>query len=354
MIDFGGVEGQSKGASDAQDTYWTRGELPPSFSGASAAKAEPDVTPMPIYGPPAPTWTAQPKSGSSRKRLLVVGSATVIVIAAIAIGVTSTNSTPNVPGAGVAPAAFVVSSTQNTLEQKTADLTMDGVVTRNGRRADLQGTGTANFDTNSMSATISSPANNMVERELVVGGHFYMGVTIQGHDVSEITGGAHWIDVPIPEQSSSSLGAGNANVDPIQQIQTLEQKGAKVVQLGTSHIDGDIVSGFAVTPSRAAELHTVQQEIQSGNIPRSVASGAMAGAQAMAGFTLDVYVDSNQLLRRMTFAFPGGGSGSIGGRVTMTFSNYGTPVTIAPPSRDDVIGFDQFVKDAQAAGGSTS
>lgn len=296
---------------------------------------------------------AETASTRSKKRLLVGALAVVLVAVAISVGMVSVRNGPPMPGAGIAPAAFVVSSTQDTLAQRTANVTLSGIVSGNGRQVPLQGTGTANFDTNAFSATIDSAAGtgSLVERELVVDNHFYIGMTIDGHNMSEITGGAHWIDVPTPDQNSSSVGAGN--VDPLQQIQTLESKGAKVVPLGSSEIDGDTVSGYAVTPSRAAEIQNVEKEIQSGAIPQSVASQAMKGAQALAGFTMNVYIDSNSLMRRMTMDFPGSGSG-ITGTVTMTFSNYGTPVSIAPPSSSDIVSFDQFVKDAQAAGASTS
>lgn len=289
-------------------------------------------------------------SKTSRKRL-VVGALTVVILAvAITVGVATTRDGAPVPGAGIAPAAFVVSSTQETLAQRTADITISGIISAKGHQVPLQGTGTANFDTNAFSATVNATegSGNFVERELVAGGRFYMGMTVNGQDLSQLTGGPHWIDVPVPDQNSSSLGT--SNVDPLQQLQTLESKGAKVVPLGTSQIDGDTVSGYAVTPSRASELQAVEKEIQSGQIPQSVASQMMRAAQALAGFTLDVYFDNNHLMRRMSFQLSEGGTRSFTGTLDMTFSNYGTSVSIAPPSQSDVVSFDQFVKDAQAAG----
>jgi hypothetical protein len=230
-------------------------------------------------------------------------------------------------------------------------MAISGTVSARGQQIPLQGTGTANFDSNAFSATVNAAEGsvNLIERELVVDNRFYMGMTINGHNISEITGGRHWVDEPVPNQGSSSLGT--SNVDPLQQLQTLESKGAKVVPLGTSHVDGDTVSGYAVTPSRAVELQRIQQEIQSGAIPPSIANQATAAAQSMVGFTMDVYFDSNNLMRRMTMQLPG--TGAFTGNLAMTFSNFGTPLSITPPSNDDVIGLDQFVKDTQAASGSS-
>ena len=81
-------------------------------------------------------------------------------------------------------------------------------------------------------------------------GHIYLSLGVHGQSISELTGGPHWIDVPVPEQDSSRLGTGN--VDPLGSS-VLGQQGASVVPLGTSTMEGVTVSGYSVTPSPAEE-----------------------------------------------------------------------------------------------------
>jgi hypothetical protein len=272
----------------------------------------------------------------------------VIAVAAIAFAIVlAASGGPGVPGAGIAPADFVVSSTQNTLAQHTADVVFSGSVTVAGHDVPLNGTGQADFSTNGFSATLSETAagTSLVERELADAGHLYMGMTIDGHDMSEFTGGARWISIPTPGAGSSSPGVGS--VDPLSQIQLLEKKGATVVRLGTSVIDGDTVSGYSVTPSPSQVQQSLQQEFAAGQFTPAQQQQILDASKALGTFSSDVWVDSSGLLRRETVNVGGGTSGATG-KVDVTFSNFGTPVTIEPPAAGDVISFSQFDSDLQA------
>ncbi len=189
----------------------------------------------------------------------------------------------------------------------------------------------------------------MVENELVVDNQFYVDLTINGAGVSAITGGAEWVNVPLADQNSSSLGAGN--VDPLDQLKLLEQKGATVAPLGTSSVGGTTVSGYAVTLSEAEVQQGEQREIQAMGLSPSEAQQALDAAQAIGPPKLNVYFDSSGLLRRETVSV-GGGSSSLSSTAQLTFSNFGTPVTIQPPASTDVIGFSQFEQEVQAFGAS--
>jgi hypothetical protein len=294
--------------------------------------------------PPPP----KPAAGShGRLRLAIILLALVLVAGGVIGGIVSTGSGPPPPGAGVAPANFVISSTQTTLSQHTADVAISGTVSTNGKSIPMHGTGSADFDTNSFEADISlaSGANSSVEHELVVADHFYLGLTLNGTSVSAITGGPEWINVPLPDQTASSLGTGN--VDPLDQLKLLEQKGATVVPLGTSTVDGTTVSGYAVTFSAAELQQREQQEAQALGLPPSEAQQVLRAAQALGSPKVNVYFDGSGLLRQESVSL-GGGSSPVSSSVQMTFSNFGTPVTIEPPASSDVIAYSQFAQDAQA------
>jgi hypothetical protein len=298
-----------------------------------------------------PTTQAPPERAAAgsheRVRLAIIGLALVLVAGGVIGGIVSTGSGPPAPGAGVAPANFVVSSTQTTLSQHTADIAISGTVSANGKSIPMHGTGTADFDTNSFEADISlaSGANASVEHDLVVADHVYIGLTVNGTNASAITGGPEWISVPLADQNASSLGAGN--VDPLDQLKLLEQRGATVVPLGTSTVDGLTVSGYAVTFSAAVFQQREQQEVKALGLSPSEAQQVLSAAEALGPPRLNVYFDGSGLLRQESVSL-GGGSSLISGSVQMTFSNFGTPVTIEPPASSDVIAYSQFAQDAQA------
>lgn len=299
-------------------------------------------------GPSAPPPTKRPK-----KRLLVVGLAMVIIVAAVVVGVVSTNSTTNVPGAGVAPAAFVVSSTRDTLAQHSADVAITGTFSADGHTLPMTGSGLADFDTNAFSATVAMTANShsIVEKELVVGGKLLIGISYDGSNVPLLLTGADWVDVPVPDQNSSTLGAGN--VDPLTQLQMMEKKGATVVPLGTSSVDGVTVSGFDVTPSLQEETQAIQGEVTSGQLTQSEANQILQEKGVIGNATLGLYFDASGLMRRETVHIGGGTSGATG-EVDMDFQNYGAPVTITVPPASDIVSYTTFLQKSQAAAGGNT
>ena len=288
-----------------------------------------------------------------RRRPLIIGAVAVVVVAAaVAVGVIATSSGPSAPGAGVAPADFVVSSTQTTLDQRSADMTITGTIVVAGQHVPMQGSGFANFSTNQFSANIdiAKGSTSVVEHEIVSAGQFFFGLDYDGVSMSAITGGPHWVSVPVPDQGSSSQAA--PDLDPQSQLQLLAKKGATVQPLGASTVNGITVSGYAVTPSRAEELQRIRDEISSGAIPPQLAQQALASLKFLGNLTTDVYFDQSGLLRKQTVQIAGGTSGASS-NVVMTFSSYGTPGTIATPAASDVVSLSQFEKDATALGGAT-
>jgi hypothetical protein len=266
--------------------------------------------------------------------------------AAAALGVATGGSV--VPGAGMVPADFVVSSTQETLAQHTADLVVSGRVSGAGTDVSITGTGQVDFASNSLTADISTGTSgtSVSSREVVADGNVYVGLTIDGMSMSQLTGGADWVSILVPDQNATTaLGTGSVN--PLNEIQFLERKGATVVPLGTSVIDGDVVSGYSVTPTRAEESQIVQQEISSGEVPASQQQQVLNGLNELGTLTCDVWFDSSGLLRRES-VIVGGGSSGVSGQVDFTYQNYGVPVSIEAPPASDVISFSQFAADLQS------
>jgi hypothetical protein len=294
------------------------------------------------------------KAASKRKtrRILIASGAAVVIIAA-GVGGVIASSRSGAPGSGMAPAAFVVSSTQSTLAQRTADVTFGGSVSADGQDVPVNGTGQVDFDTNTFSATLSEnvASTSIAVRELIASGQFYLGMTIDGQDMSQFTGGAHWASLSLPDQAgSSSLGA--TNVDPIGQLKSLEQKGATVTSLGTKTIDGTTVSGYSVTPSHQEIENNIQQEIQQNQMSAAQGQQLLQGSNLIGTFTSDVWIDGSGLIRQEDTNVSGGSAG-VNAKVTVSFQNYGTPVNIATPAPSDVVPYSQFLNDLKAAQNSS-
>jgi hypothetical protein len=126
----------------------------------------------------------------------------------------------------------------------------------------------------------------------------------------------------------------------------LEQRGATVVPLGSSMIGSEEVSGYSVTPSQAEIQSALEQEVQSGQLPASSLSTEVTEAKALGTFDVDIWIDGNNLLRRESVTVAGGTSGATA-KVALTFQDYGTPVSIAPPAPGSVVSFSQFMQNAK-------
>jgi hypothetical protein len=303
-----------------------------------------------VVAPHVVTADVAPAPGPNPRRRLVAWSPLALLAAgtaaAAALGVAAGG--PVVPGAGMVPADFVVSSTQETVAQHTADLVVSGKISGSGEDIAISGTGQVDFASNSATLNLSMGASgtSLTTREVVVNGNVYVDLTVDGIGMSQLTGGADWVSIPIPDQNASSA-FGTGSVNPLSKIQFLEEKGATVVPLGTSVIDGDVVSGYSVTPSRSEESEVIQREIDAGEIPAADQQQVLDELNQLGALTCNVWFDSSGLLRRESVTIGGGASG-VSGQVEFTYVNYGTPVSVQAPPASDVIGFSQFSADLQS------
>jgi hypothetical protein len=299
--------------------------------------------PDPLDATDVPSVPPQRRS----RRVVVVGSVVLVLALATILGVTLSIGGPAVPGAGMTPTAFVLSATHTTLAHRTADLVITGSVTKSGTSVAIRGTGQADLAAGAMTANLTAdgPGESLIERELVTDGHFYMGMTINGTSVSTITGGKHWIELPLPiNGSTSSLGSGT--VDPFNQLQLLAKRGNTIRPLGTSVIGGVAVVGFAITPSRQTMDQDIQNEIASEHLSAAAQKQLEQGSHLFSSFTMDVWFDASGLLRRMGADIDTTSTST--GKFIMTFDNYGTPVNISPPVPGDVISYSAFATAVQA------
>jgi hypothetical protein len=286
-----------------------------------------------------------PGQSSTRRWGLALSVVALVMIAAAGGGLLATSGGSPAPGSGMSPADFVVTSTQNTVAQRTADMDITGsVVDVRGTTIPISGEGQVDFTTDQVAASFDFQANQgaVTEKELVSGGQAYMNITVDGQSMSAFTGGAQWVSIPFPQESAGSIGG--TDVDPLSAIKLLEQRGAAVVSLGTSTIDGDAVSGYSVTPSEGEIQNSLQQEVQAGQLPASALSNISGEAKALGTFKFDIWIDGNDLLRRESIAISGGSSGATS-NISMTFQDFGTPVGIEAPTPGSVVSLSQALND---------
>jgi hypothetical protein len=281
---------------------------------------------------------------------IVLLALSVFLVGAITAGVVvATSSSPNVPGAGIAPADFVVASAQNTLVKHTADVVFSGSVSVAAQVIPLNGWGRVDFKNNAFSGTVAASSSTIsyVERELLANGHLYMTMAKNGHDVSDITGGAEWIDLPVADQNGGN-SPGLGIVDPMTRLRILESKGATVVPLGTSVIGGETVSGYSVRPSRSGLLQTFRQEFAAEQFSATQEQQFLNTPNALGSFTSKVWLDASAIIRRVVMTIGGGMTGATG-QIDVTFQSYGNRVSIKPPAANTVISYSNYYSDLQSA-----
>ncbi len=289
--------------------------------------------------------TGVPAAGSPRhsRRTLVVGSVVLLALLALIVGVASTAGGPAVPGAGMTPTAFVISATHTTLAHRTADLAISGSVSTSGETVTLLGTGQTDLTSGSTVADMTAygPGTSLVERELASGGHLYMGLTVDGTSIAAITGGRHWIELPVSVGGSTAASLGSGAVDPLTQLQLLTTRGNTVRPLGLSDIEGTTTSGYAIIPSRQTIDQAVQKEIAAAHLSAADAQQVRGEASSFSSFAIDVWFDASGILRRMSVDLHT--TAATSAQVVMTFENYGTPVTVSPPALSDVMSYSSFM-----------
>lgn len=280
-----------------------------------------------------------------KRHRVALASTAVIAIGAIASLIAidgGRGSAPTSRSIAASPAAFVAASAQRTLARKTADVTVSGTVHAAGLTVQLHGDGEVNFTTNSMVLNIDS-GHSLVENEVLAGRNLYFGLSVDGHNLAQMTGGRHWMRLPLADSGPENLTGG----DPSSALSFLERQGASVKSLGTKNIDGESCSGYAVTPTEQAVLSGAQKEFAKLGLSPAETSTGLQALESVPPSTVTVWVDSHQLTRQMSVALQLNGvaaSGSIGGQVAVDFTHYGVPVHIATPALSDTLSYQQFIQ----------
>ena len=187
----------------------------------------------------------------------------------------ATSGGSSAPGSGMSPADFVVTSTQNTVAQRTADMDITGSVSVvRGTTIPVSGDGPGRLHDQpglGLLRLSGQCQDRSTEKELVSGGQAYMNISVDGQcDVRLDRGCA--VDRRSPSPSNPPAPSAGRTSTRSARSKCWSSAAPAVVSLGPSTIDGDAVSGYSVTPSQAEIQSALQQEVQAGQLPASALS----------------------------------------------------------------------------------
>ena len=296
-------------------------------------------------------WSQSTTSGVLRRRRLVFVAAIagVTVLAAVLTAIGGLGGS----GPSAAAASAVRTATVSTLADHSASVAITGSITASGQLVNLTGSGVLDF-TNSLAdltVSTSSSSSSLVEHEMMSGTQMYLSISGGGQSISNVVPGKTWVLYSLPAVSSPAIGSGVGN--PITQIQMLTAKGNAVSSLGLSTIDGTSVAGYSIVPNAALIAQREERFLASSGFTGAQLSMARQVSKAMGNLHFNVWIDSSNLLRRMTFSAGGTVRGAaFSEEMRMDLSNFGAPVTVAIPSADQVVSLKDFMAAANQLNGN--
>jgi hypothetical protein len=297
-------------------------KVPRRFVGAPAAPAR-DPASKRGYKPD-PAWD---------KLLLVVGAVAVVVAVLVAPGILNRG--------GQNP---VAEAAQATSEASGVRITFTGSA-QGSVPMSLSGKGVMNGETNraslTMSATGSSAAGtqSFTLEEIVDGGDIYMRSPELG---SAFGGSAQWLlmrsEVFGDLLQANASGAG-LSASPTQQLDALKDASYEVAEVGQERVNGVVTTHYRALLDIDELTEQLKSEV-SGEFGELIEQSM----EEISGATVDVWIDTDGLLRRETSTAAMDSLGSF--TMTMDFSDYGIHPNIQIPPSSQVHDVTSLVEEA--------
>jgi ribonuclease HI len=271
-----------------------------------------------------------------------LGTLAAVVSGALLVagcGASSSRSTGSA-GQAIQRAAYVSSSTAG---YRVAISFKEGSTALGG---DITGTGTGSFNlpkhAGRMTLNLTLPgslasAGTLTAQEILNGQTVYVKLPTQVS--AQLPGGRPWIKINLAAvgraagiQNLSSLFDGSGSTNPSDFLQYLRATSSgRVKKLGTGSVDG-----YSATHYRAT-IDLTKAASAAAPAERANMRQAVATLQKLTGLRsipVDVWVDSQHLVRRLTMAYTVHASGqSLGTQIRLDFLSYGPqPVPKAPPA----------------------
>ncbi len=283
------------------------------------------------------------KAKTHRRGVLVAVLAVVVVLAGLgAYLVIDHHGGKTKKGGKDGSSGPVAAAAKASLHQKSVHVTLDVQLQASnlGLTQGLSGQGDFDLSKNSGSVTLTVPgATGPTTRQII-----YIDKTVYvnlGTQLSSVIPGKTWVSTDVLGVASAGASVGSTTAsfeqlvgNPSALMRQLRGTSAKVVPLGSSVFDGTPVTGYAVILSNKEIHHNIEL------VPSSHTRE-------------NVYVDSNGLIKAIVIPTTVvTGTQSFKETTTITFSNYGAPVTIAPPPASETVPIAQFAAASNGASGT--
>jgi hypothetical protein len=228
-------------------------------------------------------------------------------------------------GTKMAPAVGLSAAVSHTGGQ-TARMAATTTVASTGMSVSFTETGVFDFAHSRGMISMQSP---MGMTEIFLPPEVY--INVPGGSGSSLPHGKSWIALDagtLGGSADSVLGPFGGNADPADLLASLTAVSSSVTRLGTATVRGVPVTGFRVSidPAKAAA-----------RVPSAERAGFLQFVKTLGqgAIPVDVWVDGQNLVRRVTFSLnePGGTGASAGARLTesVDFYDFGVPVRVSAP-----------------------
>jgi hypothetical protein len=286
----------------------------------------------------------------SRSAGLALGLALVLAAGVSACGGSSSPSA----APGKAPAAtlsgnLVLASVRTTAAEKSARESM--TVTTNGSGAlafSLTGNGVVDFATGNseFKADLGGPSASFLPGGLemrVVDKVAYVKLPASIGGLFGGSGGEHWLSVNAKAGGGSNAFSNLGQSDPTQVLGALERVSDDVKEVGTATVRGVETKHYTATIDFGKAIDNTK-------VPkafRDKTKGLFGSGAKMPAVPVDVYIDGDGHLRRMTLdmdlgSFGAGATGATGVSLptlsmTLDLYDFGTPVNVQAPPANEIV-----------------
>ncbi len=281
------------------------------------------------------------ESASARRRSRVPPSKGPAMVLALFAAAVTGGAIGGALWSGLTPGEAVSGAVAAALNANTAHLSLHGAI---GGSSSISGTGSIDFSTGALSATLTGPLGSSPGTIDVV--YASSTVYVQIPQLSQIDPGKSWlaIDVRSLAKDQQVSGLPTLGADPAAALRLLEAQGNKVTPLGASTVDGQSVTGYAIDYNVPA----IENDLRNAQLP--AADQALINDLKVSNATAQVYIDSSDELVRVSNALGISVAGHSGATTaSVDFTDYGAPVSIKAPPPGEVVRFSQFL---QSLGGS--
>jgi hypothetical protein len=259
--------------------------------------------------------------------------AAALVLAAGGVAAALVLGQPNDASASVA----VTTAATQTIDAQSSDMSMTMDMSVMGMHESVSANGAFDFAhyTGTLTMNIAAAGQQLSEQAIYDGPTIY--VNVSGLVAGGLPNGKQWVSADIGQFESATNGFGNMSTfgDPATMLQQLQSAGGTVTSLGPTTYEGSSVTEYSVS------IPPSVLEGEMGRVPSSLQQG-LSGVN-LPDIEADVYIGSDNLLKAihmpMTFSVAGQ---SMSMDMTMSFSNYGTPVSVTPPPANEVMPLSQL------------